>query len=358
MNGGFLTFRGDKMQKYRVAYIKTYFDNMVFPYLTSEDMEIEPGKMYLVNSKFGEEIGKAVSGVKFISLEEFPLKKPSTPSIEENEINANHQFSVIENSEIIEDLIKEEVTSDSLLVEEGIEKKIENFRVLRVATEEEVEEWRKLNEERDKAFEKASKFIRELNLPMHLISVHFLYQKKKVIFNFTAENRVDFRELVKKLAAVYKTRIEMRQIGVRDASKILGGFGVCGIETCCTKSNCHINSIYLKMAKDQGFAVSSSKLTGLCGRLMCCLAFEADFYSKEKEKYPPINSIIRNSFKTYRVVSYNFLTSEVYAEDENHHYKKFPLCTLKYIGVSENNENIYNYEEETGRHFENYQEIK
>jgi cell fate regulator YaaT (PSP1 superfamily) len=334
------------MQTYRVAYIKTYFDNMVFPYLTPEEMNIEAGKMYLVNSKFGEEIGRAMSGVKYITLEQFPLKRPASQQNHEDLDNLNHKLVDIEGVDLA-NLIKEEAASDTLVVEEGIEKKIENFRILREASEQEVDEWEKLNKNnKDRAFNDALKFIKELNLPMRLISVHFLYQKKKVIFNFTAENRVDFRELVKKLAAIYKTRIEMRQIGVRDASKILGGCGVCGIQLCCTRSNCHINSIYLKMAKDQGFAVSSSKLTGVCGRLMCCLAYEADFYAQEREKYPPLNSLIQDSSKSYRVVSYNFIKGEIIGEDENHHLKKFELEKLKFVTATESDAKVYVVESE------------
>ncbi|MCX7820216.1 MAG: hypothetical protein N2258_00890 [Brevinematales bacterium] len=330
---------------YRVAYIKTYFDNLVFPYIVPDDMDVKPGKMYLANTKFGEDIGLAMSEIKHITIDQFPLKKPQPHINDEIDLNGNNFLNHREETNDLTELkkiIKDEHSADTLVAEEGIEKKIENFKVLREATEEEVKDWNKLNENKEKAFQDTLKIIKEMNLPMRLISVYFMYQKKKVIFNFTAENRVDFRELVKRLAAIYKTRIEMRQIGVRDASKIIESYGVCGIKTCCTRSNCHINSIYLKMAKDQGFLVNSSKLTGVCGRLICCLSYEADFYSTEKEKYPPVNSIIRDNGKTYRVISHNLITADVYGEDENRHLKKFSLERLKEISRNENGA-VYEY---------------
>ncbi|MGC8764664.1 MAG: PSP1 domain-containing protein [Brevinematia bacterium] len=338
---------------YRVAYMKTFFDNLVFPYIVPEELEVEEGKMYLINTKFGEDIGLAKSGIKHISLEQFPLKKPQNhQNQEESEVNNNETFLKNANIELseLETIIKDEHSSDTLVIEEGIEKKIESFKVIRPATTEEVAEWKKLNSDREKAFKDTQRIIAEFNLPMKLISVYFLYQKKKVIFNFTAENRVDFRELVKKLASIYKTRIEMRQIGVRDASKILPNYGVCGLQSCCTRSNCHITSIYLKMAKDQGFAVNSSKLTGVCGRLMCCLAFEADFYFEERQKYPPLNSVVKEGTKSYRITSHNLITGDVYGEDENHHIKKFSVNNLKFLSESENSEKIYVHPVENNQH--------
>ncbi len=325
---------------YRVAYIKTFFDNLVFPYLVSEDMEIVNGKKYIVNTKFGEDIGLAMSGVKYISIEQFPLKKPHPHVSEEVDLSNLNHHDVQNDLAELKKIIKDEHSADTLVAEEGIEKKIENFKVLREAKDEEIKSWEKLNEGKEKAFQDTLKLIKEMQLPMRLISVYFMLEKKKVIFNFTAENRVDFRELVKKLASIYKTRIEMRQIGVRDASKIIENYGVCGLKTCCTRSNCHINSIYLKMAKDQGFLVNSSKLTGVCGRLICCLAYEADFYATEREKYPPVNSIIRDGGKTYHVVSSNLITTDVYGEDENRHLKKFKLSNLKLVSKNET-ETIY-----------------
>ncbi len=304
---------------YRAAFIKTFFDNMILPYIAKEGMEIIPGNWYVINTKFGEDIGLATSIVKEIPKERFHIKKPVVEHVNDADIDDIE----IDDTSILEkknEHIPLEIDS----------KQIENFQIIKEATQDELSQWQSFRAEELKAFESAKKEIKDLNLEMKLINVHFLYQRKKIIFNFTADNRIDFRQLVKRLAGIFKTRIEMRQIGVRDAAKILGGYGVCGVMNCCLKSNCHINSIYLKMAKDQGFVVNSSKLTGSCGRLMCCLAYEIDYYSEERKKYPDVGSLILDGQKNYSVVSLNIIKEEVYIADENHHQKKYPLEMLKF----------------------------
>lgn len=236
---------------YRAAYIKTYFDNMVLPYLAPDGFTITPDNYYLVNTKFGEDIGLATSGVKEISREKFFVKKPAQEHPGENDIGGIE----IDDTSILE-------TRDEHIPVEIDKEQIENFKIIKMVTDEELRAWQSFREEERRAFDIAKKEICDLKLDMKLINVHFLFQKKKIIFNFTADNRIDFRQLVKRLAGNFKTRIEMRQIGVRDAAKIIGGYGVCGIVNCCLHTNCHINSIYLKIAKDQGFVVNSSKLTG------------------------------------------------------------------------------------------------
>ncbi len=305
---------------YRAAYIKTYFDNMVLPYVTPEGIAVTLDKHYLINTKFGEDIGIATSIIKEIPQERFLIKKP---------VQEHNNETDIEDIEIDDTSILE--TKDEHIPVEIDHLQIENFHIIKEVSDEELKTWQAYREEEKKAFCSAKKEICDLKLEMKLINVHFLYQKKKIIFNFTADNRIDFRQLVKKLASIFKTRIEMRQIGVRDAAKILGGYGVCGIVNCCLRSNCHINSIYLKMAKDQGFVVNSSKLTGACGRLMCCLSYEAQFYYEEKKEYPEIGSIVMDGIKNYSVASHNLIKKEVYVLDENHHQKKFPLENLKFL---------------------------
>ncbi len=305
---------------YKAAYIKTFFDNMILPYIVSPEIEVVTGKWYIVNTKFGEDIGLASSGIKEIPSEKFQIKKP----VIEHANDADIDDIEIDDTSILENK-NEHIPLDV----ENLQ--LENFKIIKEATQDELIHWQSFRPEEIKAFESAKKEIKDLGLEMKLINVHFLYQRKKIIFNFTADNRIDFRQLVKRLASIFKTRIEMRQIGVRDAAKILGGYGVCGILNCCLKSNCHINSIYLKMAKDQGFVVNSSKLTGSCGRLMCCLAYEIDFYSEEREKYPDIGAIVHEGVKNFTVVSINVLKREIYISDENHHQKKFNLENLRFV---------------------------
>lgn len=307
------------VKMYRVAHIKTYFDHMVLPYVVPESIKVEQGKWYIVNTKFGEDIGQAQSGVYEKSKEALEIKSSRPEAAAEADIDDIE----IDDASILEQK------------EEFVPVDLGDNKILREADEGLVKERQRFFEEEKKAVDMAKKEIEELGLEMKLVNVHFMMGKKKIIFNFTADNRIDFRQLVKKLAAIFKTRIEMRQIGVRDAAKIQGGYGVCGIICCCARSNCHINSIFLKMAKDQGFVVNSSKLTGLCGRLMCCLAYENDFYVEEKKKYPTLGSFVTDGKNKYKIISVNILRDEIFASDEMHHQKKFSHNDIEYMKKDE-----------------------
>ncbi len=146
--------------------------------------------------------------------------------------------------------------------------------ILRIATEEDMDTFRKNLTLEKEAFDFCLEKVKERNLPMKLLVVESALDKKRIIFYFTAEGRIDFRELVKDLAAKYKTRIEMRQIGVRDEAKFFGGIGVCGMEICCKKFINLFKPISLRMAKDQEITLNVFKLSGICGRLKCCLRYE------------------------------------------------------------------------------------
>lgn len=164
---------------------------------------------------------------------------------------------------------------------ENIQELDPEFSILRKAEEEDFVKKEECVKKGDDAFLMTKEKIIKHELPMKLISVHFFLDGNKILFTFTADGRVDFRELVKDLAATFKTRIELRQIGVRDESTILGGFGVCGREFCCTKHHAHGEPISIKMAKDQNLTLNSVKISGVCGRLMCCLDYELDQYIDE-----------------------------------------------------------------------------
>lgn len=151
-------------------------------------------------------------------------------------------------------------------------------KVLRVASGEDVEQV-KVNEAKEKeAFQVCLDKIIEHNLPMKLIEVEYTFDNSKIIFFFTAEGRVDFRELVKDLASVFRTRIELRQIGVRDEAKMLGGIGACGRVLCCHSFLGDFDPVSIKMAKEQSLSLNPAKISGICGRLMCCLKYENDVY--------------------------------------------------------------------------------
>lgn len=162
--------------------------------------------------------------------------------------------------------------------------------VIRKAEGEDAERYQKNREEAMNAFNLCQEKIVEHNLPMKLVDVNYLIGDGKVIFYFTAEERVDFRKLVKDLATVLHMRIEMRQIGARDASKCIGGLGCCGLICCCAKYLREFKSIAIQMAKNQGLSPNPAKLTGMCGKLKCCLNYENEMYSELKKPLPHIGA--------------------------------------------------------------------
>ncbi|QGG48676.1 PSP1 domain-containing protein [Heliorestis convoluta] len=169
-------------------------------------------------------------------------------------------------------------------------------KVLRIATEEDIKQVEENQEKESKAYEICQKKIVQHQLPMKLVDVEYTFDSSKIIFYFTADGRVDFRELVKDLAAVFRTRIELRQIGVRDEAKMIGGIGCCGRVLCCASFLGDFEPVSIRMAKDQNLSLNPTKISGICGRLMCCLKFENDCYGpkekqccKRKEKGPEKN---------------------------------------------------------------------
>lgn len=159
-------------------------------------------------------------------------------------------------------------------------------QILRRATEEETQQLAALRAKEDEAYNACLQKIAERDLPMKLVDVEYQFDGNKITFYFTAEKRVDFRELVKDLAALYKTRIELRQIGVRDEARRIGGFGICGKKLCCTTFISDFEPITTQLAKDQHLSLSPTKISGACGRLMCCLLFEEEFYKEALRKFP------------------------------------------------------------------------
>ncbi|MFC3882048.1 stage 0 sporulation family protein [Bacillus songklensis] len=157
------------------------------------------------------------------------------------------------------------------------------------------------------AYDVCVKKVHEHNLDMKLVDVEYTFDRNKVIFYFTADGRIDFRELVKDLAAIFRTRIELRQIGVRDEAKLLGGIGPCGRMLCCSTFLGDFEPVSIKMAKDQNLSLNPTKISGLCGRLMCCLKYENDEYETAKEQLPDLGETIQTPNGTGKVVGLNIL---------------------------------------------------
>ncbi|MDP5276929.1 PSP1 domain-containing protein [Chengkuizengella axinellae] len=178
-------------------------------------------------------------------------------------------------------------------------------KVIRIAKSADVRVMENNKKDAKEAFYVCLDKISQHQLIMKLIDVEYTFDRNKIIFYFTAEGRVDFRELVKDLASIFKTRIELRQIGVRDEAKMLGGIGPCGRTLCCSTWLGDFEPVSIKMAKDQRLSLNPTKISGLCGRLMCCLKFEHDQYESAKNDLPKVGSFVITSLGEGKVVSIN-----------------------------------------------------
>jgi cell fate regulator YaaT (PSP1 superfamily) len=182
---------------------------------------------------------------------------------------------------------------------------LEISRIERPASKEDLEKSAYNRQQEQDAFRICKEKIEAHRLEMKLVSVHYLLEESKVLFFFTAENRVDFRELVKDLVGIFKTRIELRQIGVRDESRVVGGLGVCGRAYCCHAVSDKLKPVSIKMAKDQNLSLNSIKISGPCGRLLCCLAYEHGFYNEQRRLIPQEGARINYDNTLWKVMEVN-----------------------------------------------------
>ncbi len=177
--------------------------------------------------------------------------------------------------------------------------------IQRIATEDDLRQMLALKSQEKKALRRCAERVEQHGLPMKLVESEYTFDGSRLTFYFTAEERVDFRALVRDLAALFHTRIELRQIGARDHAKLLGGVGMCGKTLCCSSWLTEFNVVSIKMAKEQGLPLNTSKISGLCGRLMCCLAYENDNYLEAKEEMPTYNEVVMTPSGAGRVVGIN-----------------------------------------------------
>lgn len=208
-------------------------------------------------------------------------------------------------------------------------------KVVRKATEEDYKKAQENMEKAARALEICKEKVQKHGLPMKLLHAEYTFDNNKLLFYFTAEGRVDFRELVKDLAAVFRTRIELRQIGVRDDTKFRGGLGPCGREVCCAVHLCEFVPISIKMAKQQGLVLNPAKISGLCGRLMCCLTYEQKFYEEAMLHLPGIGAIVKTADGIGEVVEVNVLKEKIKVrfEDEmqNVELKEYSVGEFKIL---------------------------
>ena len=213
--------------------------------------------------------------------------------------------------------------------------------VIRVATERDEETHRKNLEKKDEAMAIVREKIAKHDLNMKLIDCEFAFDGAKAIFYYSAPQRVDFRELVKELSATFHMRIELRQVGIRDEIKLLGGLAPCGRECCCSSCMPDIKKVTIKMAKNQGLSLNPGKISGLCGRLMCCLSYENEYYAEAYKRVPKIGSEVTSPDGKGTVVNVNMLKMLVRVRIEDKAkdsitYKDYPLSELKFKKPAQN----------------------
>jgi cell fate regulator YaaT (PSP1 superfamily) len=238
--------------------------------------DIEPGATVVVNSRYGRDLGKILGVVC---------------------------SKRIQDKKSISDIIRMATEKDTQIYEKNLDREREAMQICR---------------------EK----VREHKLDMKLVSAHFLSEESKVLFFFTADERVDFRELVKDLVGIFKMRIELRQIGVRDESRVLGGLAVCGRAYCCHGITDKLKPVSIKMAKEQNLSLNSMKISGSCGRLLCCLSYEYDFYKEEKGKLPSEGSRLKVNNIPHRIQEVNLLTKTIRLSSSEGGYRDLPFCSF------------------------------
>lgn len=233
-----------------------------------------------------------VIGVRFKKAGKIYYFSPSELNIKKGD------YVIVETARGIE--FGECVIGIKQIKEEDIVSQLKN--VIRIADEKDINKHKENKEKEKQALDICLQKIEEHKLDMKLIDVEYTFDNHKVIFYFTADGRVDFRELVKDLATIFKTRIELRQIGVRDEAKMIGGLGPCGRPMCCSTFLGDFASVSIKMAKEQNLSLNPTKISGICGRLMCCLNYEQNTYEDIRKRLPKVGSIVKTELGNAEVI--------------------------------------------------------
>ena len=282
---------------------------------------------------------KNIVGVRFKKPGKIYFFDPGNLNIQPN------QYVIVETSqgqEYGEVVIPQKIVSEDKIV-------TPLKKVIRIANLKDKKHYEENKIKEKKAFEVCEEKIKKHKLDMKLIDVEYKFDNSKILFYFTAEGRIDFRDLVKDLAAIYKTRIELRQIGVRDEVKRIGGNGVCGRELCCCSFLGNFETVSIKMAKEQNISLTPSKISGNCGRLMCCLKYEQEVYEEKLKKLPKIGAIVKTADGTGEVCSVETLVEKVkvkFKDGDEVFYKKYDAKDISIIKDAEKEEIEVENEEE------------
>ena len=211
--------------------------------------------------------------------------------------------------------------------------------IVRIATDKDIERHNNLYNDYDATLKQVKDIVAKYELDMKVCDIEFPFEGGKIVINFTSDNRVDFRELVKELASTLHSRIELRQIGVRDQAKNIGALGVCGKECCCKEYLSDFDKVSIKMAKNQNLSLNPTKISGMCGRLMCCLAYENDFYAEQNKLMPKINSRVSTPSGVGQVIYNDILKGEVSVRLEKDDMVKIEQFSFKDVKQLEKEKN-------------------
>ena len=212
-------------------------------------------------------------------------------------------------------------------------------KIIRKADKKDLKHYEENKKKEKEAFKICKDKIKKYKLNMNLTDVEYKFDNSKILFYFTADGRIDFRDLVKDLASIFKTRIELRQIGVRDEVKRIGGNGICGRELCCCSHLSNFETVSIKMAKEQNLSLNPTKISGNCGRLMCCLKYEQDVYEEKLKKLPKVGAIVKTADGEGKVDSIETLKEIVkvkFKDGDDYFYKKYNASDIKIRRIRKN----------------------
>lgn len=229
------------------------------------------------------------NNIQYYFVDNFKLKKGITIIVEDNKIE---RFA--------------KVNTDIHPIDDSKLKK-ELGNVVRIASKNDYNKYRNNQKQASIALKKCKQLVEKYNLDMHLLDANYTFNQEQLIFTFYSDSRVDFRDLAKELASIYKTRIELYQIGVRDKAKKIGGIGLCGQQLCCSRYMNDFNSVSISMAKNQNISLNPTKINGACGRLLCCLNYENDIYQECRKNLPQIGQTVATEHGSGKVVSLDIL---------------------------------------------------
>ena len=230
-------------------------------------------------------------------------------------------------------------------------------KIIRKADKKDLKHYEENKKKEKEAFKICKDKIKKYKLNMNLTDVEYKFDNSKILFYFTADGRIDFRDLVKDLASIFKTRIELRQIGVRDEVKRIGGNGICGRELCCCSHLSNFETVSIKMAKEQNLSLNPTKISGNCGRLMCCLKYEQDVYEEKLKKLQKVGAIVKTADGEGKVDSIETLKEIVkvkFKDGDDYFYKKYNASDIKIIKNIEQRE----IDEEEKEHLKELEELE